>query len=64
MSNKPSKLSVILFHVATVGRLFRYFISPERIFMIPLLILLLISGILLLVTGGLSYVAPFIYTVF
>jgi hypothetical protein len=30
----------------------------------PLLIVLLLAGILLSLTGGLAYVAPFVYTLF
>lgn len=32
--------------------------------MIPLLLVLLLAGVLLLLTEGLSYVAPFVYTIF
>ncbi|MGR9053552.1 MAG: DUF5989 family protein [Gammaproteobacteria bacterium] len=32
--------------------------------MIPLLLILLLCGILLIFTGGLSYVAPFVYSAF
>jgi hypothetical protein len=32
--------------------------------MIPLLVVLLVTGLLLLATGGLSYVAPFVYSIF
>jgi len=48
----------------TIGRLVAHFAGRQRFFLLPLLIVLLLAGALLLVTGGLSYVAPFIYTIF
>lgn len=48
----------------TIGRLFRHFARQGKWFMIPLLVVLLVTGILLLATGGLSYVAPFVYSIF
>lgn len=48
----------------TVGSLIAHFSRRERLFLAPLLIVLLIASILLLLTGGLSYVAPFVYTLF
>jgi hypothetical protein len=48
----------------TVGSLIVYFLRRERLFLAPLLIVLLLASILLLLTGGLSYVAPFVYTLF
>jgi hypothetical protein len=48
----------------TVGGLVRHFASRQRFFLLPLLLVLLLAGVLLLATGGLSYVAPFIYTIF
>ena len=48
----------------TVGRILRHFASPSRWFLIPLLLVLLLAGLLLLATGGLSYVAPFVYSIF
>ena len=48
----------------TLVALFRYFTTGKRIFMFPILVLILITGVLLLFTGGLSYVAPFVYTIF
>jgi hypothetical protein len=32
--------------------------------MIPLVVVLLLAGVLLLLSEGLSYVAPFVYTIF
>jgi len=48
----------------TVGALIRHFAHSQRLFLLPLLLVLLLGGVLLLLTGGLSYVAPFIYTLF
>jgi hypothetical protein len=36
----------------------------QRFFFLPLLLVLLVAGLLLAATGGLSYVAPFVYTLF
>lgn len=48
----------------TVGRILRHFASWRRWFLVPLLVVLLLAGLLLLATGGLSYVAPFLYSIF
>ena len=48
----------------TVFEIFRYFARSGRLILLPVLLFLLVSGVLLLVTGGLSYVAPFVYAVF
>ena len=48
----------------TVGRILRHFMSWQRWFLVPLLVVLLLAGLLLLATGGLSYVAPFLYSIF
>jgi len=53
-----------LSRAATLGSLIKYFTRRGRWIMLPLLIFLLISGLLLILTGGLSYVAPFVYTLF
>jgi len=42
----------------------RHFLSRRRWFLVPLLVVLLLDGVLLIATGGLSYVAPFIYSIF
>lgn len=47
---------------STIGM--RHFASRQRWFLMPLLLVLLLAGLLLLATGGLSYVAPFIYSIF
>ena len=48
----------------TVAQLLRHFADRQRFFLLPMLVVLLIAGLLLLLTGGLSYVAPFVYTLF
>ena len=50
--------------VATLWDLVRHFLHRGRFALIPLLVVLLLAGILLLATGGLGYVAPFVYTLF
>lgn len=47
----------------TIGGLIAHF-ARGRLFLLPLLLALLLGGVLLALTGGLSYVAPFIYTLF
>ena len=46
----------------TVGALVAHFARRGKLFFLPLLLVLLLGAILLALTGGLSYVAPFIYT--
>jgi hypothetical protein len=48
----------------TVGGLLRHFVHRRRFFLVPFLIVLLLAAVLLIATGGLAYVAPFIYTLF
>ena len=48
----------------TVGAIVRHFASRQRWFLLPLLVVLLLAGVLLVATGGLSYVAPFVYSIF
>jgi hypothetical protein len=48
----------------TVVALIAYFVRRERFLLAPLLLVLLIASVLLLLTGGLGYVAPFVYTLF
>jgi hypothetical protein len=54
----------IVTRLRTVGSLVAYFTRRERFFLAPLLFILLLASILLLLTGGLSYVAPFVYGLF
>jgi uncharacterized membrane-anchored protein len=48
----------------TIARLFRHFASTGKWFLLPLVIVLVLCGVLLAVTTGLSYVAPFVYSLF
>ncbi len=50
--------------LTTVAQLFRHFWRRGNRFLAPLLVVLLLGGILLALTGGLSYVAPFVYALF
>lgn len=50
--------------VRTILRLVRHFLHPARFVLAPLLLVLLLAGVLLSLTGGLAYVAPFVYTLF
>ena len=49
---------------ATVGRIVLHFTGRGRWFLLPLVLVLLLSAVLLALTSGLSYVAPFVYTIF
>jgi hypothetical protein len=48
----------------TIGGLIAHFMHRGRFFLAPLLLVLLAAAVLLILTGGLSYVAPFIYAIF
>ena len=48
----------------TLLDLLRHFASRERLVLLPILVILLLTGLLLFATGGLSVVAPLVYTVF
>ena len=48
----------------TALQLLGYFASAQRFFLLPLVVVLLLGGVLLVLTGGMSYVAPFVYTLF
>lgn len=50
--------------LVTIGQLFGHFIHRQRFLLAPLLIVLLAAAVLLFATGGMSYVAPFVYTLF
>jgi len=51
-------------YTQTIKDLVRHFAHRERYLLLPLLIVLLLAGGMLLLTGGLSYVAPLVYTIF
>ena len=48
----------------TLAALLRHFAHRRRFFLVPLLLVLLLAAVLLIATGGLAYVAPFLYTLF
>ena len=61
---KPNALERVAWRARTLLELFRHLLKRRRFFMIPLVVVLLLAGVLLLLTEGLSYVAPFVYTIF
>jgi hypothetical protein len=64
MSNRSVTRSAIL-RIQTLGTLVSYFSRPERLaLLVPVVVSVLVAGALLLATGGLSYVAPFVYALF
>jgi uncharacterized protein DUF5989 len=48
----------------TLAGVFRHFAHRRRFFLLPLVFVLLLAAVLLAATGGLAYVAPFLYTLF
>jgi hypothetical protein len=54
----------LLGRVRTVGELVAHFLHRRRFFLAPLLLVLLLAALLLLAATGLSYVSPFVYTLF
>ncbi len=54
----------LLSRLRTVGGLISHFANRQRFYLVPMLVVLLLAGILLVATSGLSYVTPFIYTLF
>jgi hypothetical protein len=50
--------------LGTVADLVRHFVRSGRFILVPLLLVLLIASGLLVLTEGLSFVAPFVYTLF
>ena len=61
---RRSRLKQLRSRFTTVRALIAHFLHGQRFFMIPLLLVLLAAGLLLVVTGGLSYIAPFVYALF
>ena len=62
--DKPGVLRRLGGRLRTAGALVLHFLHPARFVLAPLLIVLLLAGILLWLTGGLAYVAPFVYALF
>lgn len=48
----------------TLLELMLHLLRRRRFFFVPLVLVLLLAGMLLLLSEGLSYVAPFVYTIF
>lgn len=61
---RPGLLRRLGARLRTIARLVLHFLHPARFVLAPLLIVLLLAGVLLWLTGGLAYVAPFVYTLF
>lgn len=61
---RASLLRRIGARLRTSGALILHFLHPARFVLAPLLIVLLLAGVLLWLTGGLAYVAPFVYALF
>jgi hypothetical protein len=61
---RPGLLRRLAARLRTIGGLVLHFLHPARFVLAPLLIVLLLAGVLLWLTGGLAYVAPFVYTLF
>jgi hypothetical protein len=53
-----------IWRAQTLVGLVAHLLRRRRFFLIPLVLVLLLAGVLLLLTEGLSYVAPFVYTIF
>jgi hypothetical protein len=50
--------------LASIAELLRHFLDEKRFFLVPLLVVVVLASGLLVLTGGLSYVAPFVYALF
>ena len=50
--------------LTSIGELLRHFASRQKLFFVPLVVVLILASLLLLVSSGLSYVAPFVYALF
>ena len=61
---KPSLLRRGAWRARTLVQLVQHLFERRRFFFIPLVFVLLLAGVLLLLSEGLSYVAPFVYTIF
>ena len=64
MTVHQSRLSRFISRGSTIAALLRHFTGRGRLFLLPVVVLLVVSAILLVVAGGLSYVAPFVYAIF
>lgn len=48
----------------TMGAVVAHFCTRGRFFLLPLVIVIALASVLLALTGGISYVAPFVYALF
>jgi phosphotransferase system glucose/maltose/N-acetylglucosamine-specific IIC component len=48
----------------SIGELLRHFAGRQKLFFVPLIVVLILASLLLLVSSGLGYVAPFVYALF
>jgi hypothetical protein len=63
MSSRTARSMAL--RVRTMGSLITYFSRTDRLaLLVPVLLSVLVAGALLMITGGLSYVAPFVYAMF
>lgn len=61
---RPSLVRRLWARIRTLGALCLHFLHPARFVLAPMLIVLLCAAVLLWLTGGLTYVAPFVYALF
>jgi hypothetical protein len=59
--NRTSAARNFIARSVTIGQLIAHFSTGRRLFLLPILVLILISSLILILAGGLSYVAPFVY---
>ena len=63
-ASRPGLLRRLGARLKTIASLIGHFLHPARFVLAPLLFVLLFAGVLLWLTGGLAYVAPFVYSLF
>ncbi len=61
---QPGLVRRVLARLRTLAALCLHFVHPTRFVLIPMLVVLLCAAVLLWLTGGLAYVAPFVYALF
>ena len=66
MTARPQRgfLRRLASRAVTLAGVLRHFAHRRRFFLLPLVLVLLLAAVLLAATGGLAYVAPFLYTLF
>jgi hypothetical protein len=60
---KLGYLAAVRAKAITLAQLLAHFSHGRKFLLLPLLIVILLSALLLILAGGLSYVAPFVYTI-